>query len=239
MGGDAEGARPLAVPAPTLLTVVAGGVAALANEGVGGLTLVKDLFVLLWAVCLANLGRDPALFRLAVRAFVRIGTIYALVMMTGFAIGNTTLSGQQPDGERLMFTFGDANYAANWFICVFFIARATRSPRRRGGAGRSCGVLIAAELLTGSNGGLLAPCCALVLGLLFRLLREGKAHHAVASAPPSRCSAAARSPRSPRSTSSRCWTARRRPPRSCATPSAGRPGRAPTPAAPSSPPPGR
>lgn len=165
---------------PTLLTVVAGGVAALANEGVGGLTLVKDLFVLLWAVCLANLGRDPALFRLAVRAFVRIGTIYALVMMTGFAIGNTTLSGQQPDGERLMFTFGDANYAANWFICVFFIARATRFPETPWRRRAVCGVLIAAELLTGSNGGLLALCCALVLGLLFRLLREGKAHHAVA-----------------------------------------------------------
>src|SRR5690606_28098761 len=98
---------------PTLLTVVAGGVAALANGGVGGLTLVKDLFVLLWAVCLANLGRDPTLLRVALRAFVHIGTLYALVMMAGFALGVDALSGKQPDGERLMFTFGDANYAAN------------------------------------------------------------------------------------------------------------------------------
>ncbi|TDD27220.1 hypothetical protein E1287_35000 [Actinomadura sp. KC06] len=165
---------------PTLLTVLAGGVAALANDDVGVLTLVKDVFVLLWAVCVANLGRDPALLRLALRAFVWIGTIYALVMMTGFAIGNDAMSGKQIDGERLQFTFGDANYAANWFICVFFITRATRFPEKKWQRWTVCGILITAELLTGSNGGLLALCCALVLGYLFRLFREGKAHHAVA-----------------------------------------------------------
>ncbi|MGP4026655.1 O-antigen ligase family protein [Actinomadura sp. 3N407] len=165
---------------PTLLTVIAGGIAALANDGVGALTLLKDLYVLLWAVCIANLGRDPSLLRVALRAFVWVGTIYALVMMTGFAIGNDAMSGKQVDGERLMFTFGDANYAANWFICVFFIARATRFPERTWKRRTVCGILIAAELLTGSNGGLLALCCALLLGYLFRLFREGKAHHAVA-----------------------------------------------------------
>ncbi|XRQ11443.1 O-antigen ligase family protein [Actinomadura welshii] len=165
---------------PTLLTVLAGGAAAFANDGAGALTLLKDLYVLLWAVCIANLGRDPSLLRVALRAFVRIGTIYALVMLTGFAIGNDALSGKQVDGERLMFTFGDANYAANWFICVFFIARATRFPETAWRRWTVCGILLTAELLTGSNGGLLALCCALLLGYLFRLFREGKAHHAVA-----------------------------------------------------------
>ncbi|TDE23953.1 lipopolysaccharide biosynthesis protein [Actinomadura sp. 6K520] len=165
---------------PTLLTVIAGGAAALANDGAGALTLLKDLYVLLWAVCIANLGRDPSLLRVALRAFVWTGTCYALVMMAGFAIGNDALSGKQVDGERLMFTFGDANYAANWFICVFFIVRATRFPERTWARRAVCGILLAAELLTGSNGGLLALCCALLLGYLFRLFREGRAHHAVA-----------------------------------------------------------
>ncbi|WP_084219478.1 lipopolysaccharide biosynthesis protein [Spirillospora albida] len=165
---------------PTLLTVIAGGLAALANDDVGVLTLVKDLFVLMWAVCIATLGRDASLLRVALRSFVWIGTFYALVMMFGFAIGNDTLSGKQPDGERLMFTFGDANYTANWFICVFFIARATRFPEKAWQRRTVCGVLLAAELLTGSNGGLLALSCALLLGHLFRLFREGKAHHAIA-----------------------------------------------------------
>lgn len=165
---------------PTLLTVIAGGIAALANDDVGVLTLVKDLFVLMWAVCVANLGRDPSLLRVALRSFVWIGTFYALVMITGFAIGNDTLSGKQVDGERLMFTFGDANYAANWFICIFFIVRATRVPEKAWQRWAVCGILLAAELLTGSNGGLLALSCALLLGYLFRLFREGKAHHAIA-----------------------------------------------------------
>ncbi|WP_158581443.1 O-antigen ligase family protein [Actinomadura spongiicola] len=164
---------------PTLLTVLAGGLAALANGNAGALTLVKDVFVLMWAVCVANLCRDPSLLRVTLRAFVGIGTFYALVMMTGFAIGNDAISGKQVDGSRLMFTFGDANYAANWFICIFFIARAARWPETRWRRWTVCGILITAELLTGSNGGMLALSCALLLGYLFRLFREGKAHHAI------------------------------------------------------------
>ncbi|WP_433328501.1 O-antigen ligase family protein [Spirillospora sp. CA-294931] len=164
---------------PTLLTVLAGGVAALVT-GAGSLTLVKDLFVLLWCVSLASLGRDLGLLRLAMRAWVYIGTFYALVMIFGFVIGNDVLSGKQVDGERAMFTFGDANYASNWFICCFFIARAARVPERAGHRYAVCAVLLVAEVLTGSNGGALALIVAVLLGCLFRLFREGRAHHAVA-----------------------------------------------------------
>ncbi|MEV0661278.1 O-antigen ligase family protein [Actinomadura luteofluorescens] len=164
---------------PTLMTIIAGGIAAIVNEA-GALTLLKDMFVLLWAVSIANLGRDPALLRVALRAFVWIGTSYAAVMIVGFVLGIEALSGKQIDGERAMFTFGDANYASNWFICVFFVARATRYPGARGKRWAVCGILLAAEILTGSNGGLLALCVAILLGHLFRLVREGRAHHAIA-----------------------------------------------------------
>ncbi|GGT58682.1 O-antigen ligase family protein [Actinomadura citrea] len=164
---------------PTLMTIIAGGIAAIVNEA-GALTLIKDMFVLLWAVGIANLGRDPALLRVALRAFVRIGTCYAAVMIVGFVLGIEALSGKQIDGERAMFTFGDANYASNWFICVFFVARATRHPEARGKRWAVCGILLAAELLTGSNGGLLALSVGVLLGHLFRLFREGRAHHAIA-----------------------------------------------------------
>ncbi|GAA2596088.1 hypothetical protein GCM10010411_31860 [Actinomadura fulvescens] len=166
---------------PTLMTIIAGGIASIANEGAGALTLVKDLFVLLWAVSLANLGRDPALLRVAIRAWVWIGTLYALVMIFGFVIGNDTLSGKQVDGERAMFTFGDANYASNWFICVFFISRACRFPDKNAHRYAVCGILLVAEVLTGSNGGALALGCAIVLGHLFRLFREGRVHQALAT----------------------------------------------------------
>ncbi|MFI0447039.1 O-antigen ligase family protein [Actinomadura sp. 6N118] len=166
---------------PTLLTIIAGGIASLANEGIGALTLIKDLFVLLWAVSLANVGRDPALLRTAIKAWVWIGTFYALVMIFGFVIGNDTLSGKQIDGERAMFTFGDANYASNWFICIFFISRACRFPEKNVHRYAVCGILLVAEVLTGSNGGALALGCAIVLGHLFRLFREGKVHQALAT----------------------------------------------------------
>ncbi|MFI0479542.1 O-antigen ligase family protein [Actinomadura sp. 9N215] len=166
---------------PTLLTIIAGGIAAIVSDA-GALTLVKDLFVLLWAVSVANLGREPGHLKVALRAFVWIGTFYALVMITGFVLGLDALSGKQVDGERAMFTFGDANYASNWFICIFFIARATRFPATAWRRWTVCGVLLTAELLTGSNGGLLALLVAILLGYLFRLFREGRAHHAIAVA---------------------------------------------------------
>ncbi|WP_344954666.1 O-antigen ligase family protein [Actinomadura miaoliensis] len=165
---------------PTLLTVVAGGIAAVVND-VGPLTLVKDLFVLLWAVSLANLGRDPRLLRVALRAWVCAGVFSAVLMLAGFVTGQDALSGKQPDGERLQFTFGDANYAANWLICALFIARATRFPETAWRRWAVCAVLIAAELLTGSNGGVLALVLATVAGGLWRMVREGRAHHAVAA----------------------------------------------------------
>ncbi|WP_067491074.1 O-antigen ligase family protein [Actinomadura hibisca] len=165
---------------PTLLTIIAGGVAAIVNDA-GALTLVKDLFVLLWGVCLANLGRDLGLFRLALKSWVYIGTFYALVMIFGYLAGNDVLSGKQIDGERAMFTFGDANYCSNWFIVCFFLARAARVPERNWQRYAVCGILLFAEILTGSNGGALALGCALVLGYLFRLFREDKAHHAIAT----------------------------------------------------------
>ncbi|MVZ98826.1 hypothetical protein F8568_000185 [Actinomadura sp. LD22] len=164
---------------PTLMTIIAGGIAAVVNDA-GTLTLVKDLFVLMWAVCIANLGREPGTLRLALRAFVVIGTLYAVIEILGMVLGIEAMSGKQPDGERAMFTFGDANYASNWFICVFFITRAARYPRKTWHRWTVCAVLLTAEGLTGSNGGLLALCVALLLGYLFGLIRRGRAHHAIA-----------------------------------------------------------
>ncbi|QKG25289.1 O-antigen ligase family protein [Actinomadura verrucosospora] len=165
---------------PTLMTIIAGGIAAVVNQA-GTLTLVKDLFVLMWAVSIANLGRDPKMLRLALRSFVVIGTVYAVVEILGMVLGIEAMSGKQLDGERAMFTFGDANYASNWFICILFVIRATRYPDRRWLRWTVCATVLTAELLTGSNGGLLALCVALLLGYLFRLFREGKAHHAIAT----------------------------------------------------------
>jgi hypothetical protein len=165
---------------PTLLTLMAGGIAAVVMDA-GALTLVKDLFVLFWAVAIANMGRDVRLLTTAFKAWAYIGTCYAAVMIFGYVAGVEALSGQLPGGgARSTFTLGDANYASNYFICTFFVLRAAQVPRRPGARYACCGLLLAAEILTGSNGGALALGCALVAGYLFRLFREGRAQYAVA-----------------------------------------------------------
>jgi O-antigen ligase len=167
---------------PTLLTVVAGGIAAVVMNA-GALTLAKDLFVLFWAVAIATMGRDRRLLMTAFKAWAYIGTFYAVVMITGYVTGIHALSGQWAGGgERTTFTLGDANYASNYFICTFFVLRAAQVPRRTGPRLACCAILLAAEVLTGSNGGALALGCALAAGWILRLVREGQARKAVAVA---------------------------------------------------------
>ncbi|HEV7931360.1 MAG TPA: O-antigen ligase family protein [Actinomadura sp.] len=166
---------------PALLTVVAGGIAAVVMN-TGALTLAKDLFVLFWAVAIANMGRDRRLLMAAFKAWAYIGTFYAGVMIAGYVAGIHALSGQWAGGgERTTFTLGDANYASNYFICTFFVLRAAQVPRRTGPRLACCAILLAAEVLTGSNGGALALGCALTTGWILRLIREGKAHQAIAA----------------------------------------------------------
>jgi O-antigen ligase len=166
---------------PTLLTVLAGGIAAMiANEG--QVTLLKDIFVLGWAVAIANLGRDVRLLRVAFTAWAYIGTAYAAIMIVGYATGIAALSGQLlADDARATFTLGDANYASNYFICTLLVLRAAQLPRSPSLRYLCCALLIAAELLTGSNGGLLALVLAVFAGYVFRLLRTGRALTAVAA----------------------------------------------------------
>ncbi|MCW2903129.1 MAG: O-antigen ligase family protein [Streptosporangiaceae bacterium] len=167
---------------PTLLTLIAGGLSAIVM-GAGALTLAKDLFVLFWAVAIANLGRETRLLTTAFKAWAYIGTGYAAILIFSYVAGIDAISGQTAvGGARSNFTFGDANYASNYFICTFFVLRAAQVPRRPPARYACCAILLTAEILTGSNGGALALGCALIAGYLIRLVREGKAQQAVAAA---------------------------------------------------------
>jgi O-antigen ligase len=85
-----------------------------------------------------------------------------VVLIGAVATGNLALAGVTArTGVRASLTFGDPNYAANYFFVSLMVVIATRTPRRRSLRLIVSSALLVALGLTGSNGGLLA--CAVGL----------------------------------------------------------------------------
>jgi hypothetical protein len=172
---------------PVGLSVLAGALAstvfyARAYHSVGGglISLLQDLFVLIWGLVIANLGSDAGLLRSITRAWVVSAVCCAALMIIGVVGHISLLSGETArNGVRAAFTLGDPNLAANYFICGLLMLRATRFPRRRVSRWACGAVLLTAIILTGSNGGALVLIVTTILGALFRLAQRRGAVPAV------------------------------------------------------------
>jgi O-antigen ligase len=167
---------------PVALGLVAGAVGGLAAGG-GVLALSQDVFLLGWALAIANLGRSPALLGTLVRAWGLSVTGWAALLIAGVLVHVSWLSGQSGlDGSRASLTFGDPNLAADYFIVGLLVLRAAQVPRRRSARLLCCAVIVTAIVLTGSNGGMTALVLVTLAGWLFRLAREGRAPAALLAA---------------------------------------------------------
>lgn len=168
--------RPLRVPylLATSVSVCAGAVAvAVAGSHSGLLPLAQDVLLLLWAASVAAVvARDDRGLALVLRAWVLTGLISAAATLGGAATGTAALSGVTPaDGSRAAATLGDPNLAANWFLVSLLVLRAARWPRRAVVRWSCCGALLAALLLTASNGGLLGLVVATAFGAVVAVAR--------------------------------------------------------------------
>jgi hypothetical protein len=136
----------------------------------GMLALAQDVWLLLWALAVANAAASPHGLRLILRVWVVASVMWAAVDLIGVVTGNAALSGLAAnEGGRTLLTFGDPNYAANYFVVSLMIIWATQRPRNR--LTRICayGILVGAWVFTGSNSGivslLVAVTAAAVLGV--------------------------------------------------------------------------
>jgi len=141
------------------LIMVGGAVASLAGPlpDNGLLAIVQDLALLAWCGVIVNVARSPAAFRWLLRAWTWSAFAWAVVLIGAVATGNLALAGiTQRTGVRASLTFGDPNYAANYFFVALMMVMATQTPRRRSLRVITLMALLAGLALTGSNGGLLA-----------------------------------------------------------------------------------
>ena len=141
------------------LTMVGGAVASLAGPlpENGLLAIVQDLVLLAWCGVIVNVARSPAAFRWLLRAWTWSACGWAVLLIGAVATGNLAVAGVTArTGVRASLTFGDPNYAANYFFVALMIVMATQTPRRRGLRVIVFAALLAGMALTGSNGGLLS-----------------------------------------------------------------------------------
>jgi hypothetical protein len=145
--------------APVAVLLVAGAAGALAGPvpTAGLLALAQDMWLLAWAIVVANVARSPTGLRLILRAWVIASVAWATVGLIGVVAGIPTFAGLAAnEGGRISIRFGDPNYAANYFVVSIMLIWATSYPRTR--VLRTCayGVLIAAWIFTGSNSGIVS-----------------------------------------------------------------------------------
>jgi O-antigen ligase len=163
----------------TALIMTGGAVASLAGPlpGTGLLAIVQDLVVLAWCAALVNVARSANAFRWLLRAWTWGSFAWAVVLILAVATGNLALAGESDrTGVRASLTFGDPNYAANYFFVAVMLVMATQTPRRRVLRMIVYAGLLTALALTGSNGGLLAVAIGLtVVAVAFVARRWGPA----------------------------------------------------------------
>lgn len=157
------------------LFMLGGAVGALAGSfpAAGLLALAQDLFLLAWCAVVVNVARSPGAFRWLMQAWTWGAFGWAAILIAAVATGNNAVAGiTDRTGVRASLTFGDPNYAANYFFLSLMIVMATQLPRRRALRIMVLGALLVALALTGSNGGLLSFAVAIVVVVLSFVARR-------------------------------------------------------------------
>ncbi|NUS27996.1 MAG: hypothetical protein HOV92_27755 [Streptomyces sp.] len=168
--------RRLGVPyglAGTLL-LLSGALAGLAGPlpGVSLMNLAREVLLLAWCVALFNIARQPGVLRLLTASFAYASVVWASVLVAADRLGVTAIQGVSPtEGDRKLFTLGDPNYAATYWVVSLFMVYASQRPRTPLVRWYGYTVLIWALLLSQSNGGVLELCVGLLLLAVHKVYR--------------------------------------------------------------------
>jgi len=160
---------------PVALMVAAGAASGLhgALPGLALVTIGTDLLLFAWCVTVANVLTAPVVMRCALAAWSWSGIAWAAVVIAAWLGHVTALEGlQAASGNRVLFTFGDPNYASAYWDVTIFVVYATRVPRARWMRITGYVLLVGALALTESNGGVLALGVAVVFLVLVRAYRR-------------------------------------------------------------------
>jgi hypothetical protein len=160
---------------PVALFVAAGAASGLVGPlpGLALTSLATDVLLFAWCTVVVNVLSTPHAMRYAMAAWSWSGVIWAAVVVCAWLGHITPLEGlTAAEGNRVMFTFGDPNYAATYWTVTIFVVYSTRTPSARWMRCIGYVLLAWALVLTESNGGVLAVGAAIFFLLLLRSYRK-------------------------------------------------------------------
>jgi hypothetical protein len=166
-------AAPYALPVG--LTAVAGTLAAMrgAYPLVGGLAVIQDLFLLAWAIAIANLARTREALSILTKAWCYSAVFWAAALVVAAAAGDTAVSGaSHATGGRAAFTFGNENTASAYYAISLLLILACRRPRNPIARVAAAGTIVLAVVLTGSLAGIFGLFGAVLMILLALVWRR-------------------------------------------------------------------
>jgi lipopolysaccharide/colanic/teichoic acid biosynthesis glycosyltransferase/O-antigen/teichoic acid export membrane protein len=166
---------------PVALFLVAGAASGLVSvlPTTALLTLLIETLLFAWCTTVVNVLSAPRLMRYALVAWSWSGIVWAAVFIAAWLGHITALEGLTPaEGNRLMFTFGDPNYASWYWDATIFVVYTSRTPAKRWMRFTGYGMLLWALILTESNGGTIA----LGLGISFLVAYRQYRRHGWAGA---------------------------------------------------------
>ena len=161
---------------PVALFVAAGAASGLVSPlpTTALVTLAIDILLFAWCTTAVNVLAGPRAMRYALVAWSWSGIVWAGVVIAAWLGHVTPLEGlNAADGNRVMFTFGDPNYASWYWDSTIFVVYASRMPGRRWMRFVGYAMLVWALILTELNGGALA----LGAGVSFLLMVKGYRRH--------------------------------------------------------------
>ncbi|WP_163505804.1 O-antigen ligase family protein [Fodinicola acaciae] len=160
---------------PVAVSILAGALSGLFGPlpQVTILPLVQDAVLVAWCVAIVNVARQPGALRVISRAWAVSATIYAGVLVGASLLGLTAIEGiVAREGNRALFTFGDPNYAATYWVSSIFLVFATGYPANRWLRRLSYLLLAWSLVLTESNGGMIELAAGAGLLLLVTIYRR-------------------------------------------------------------------
>lgn len=143
---------------PVALFIIAGAASGLAGPlpSTALIDLVVEILLFFWCTAAVNVLGSARALRVALLAWSWSGMGWAVVVAVAHFAHLTGLEGlTAADGNRVLFTFGDPNYAAAYWCTTLFVAYAAKTPSRRWLRYAGYGALVWALVLTESNGGAL------------------------------------------------------------------------------------
>jgi hypothetical protein len=137
------------------------------------LAVTQDVILIAWCTAVGIVAARPGGVRFIATVWARASITAAAILVIGSLLGINAITGVIPrEGNRALFTFGDPNYAATFWVMSIFIVYTVGSPRRRRWRFAGYALLVWALLLTESNGGVVQLLIGVTVILLLRVHRR-------------------------------------------------------------------